>query len=32
MIEIKNISKSYDDVRALNNISMTIPDACVFGV
>lgn len=32
MIEIKNISKSYDDVRALNNISMTIPDACVFGM
>lgn len=32
MIEIKNISKSFDDVQATAQVSLKIPDACVFGM
>lgn len=32
MIELKNVTKCYDDVTAARDISLKIPDACVFGM
>ena len=32
MIEVKNISKSYDEIKALENVSATISDSQVFGL
>lgn len=32
MIEVKNISKSYDDIKALENVSATITEGQVFGL
>ena len=32
MIEIKGVSKSYDDIKALNNVSFEMPQGQVFGL
>lgn len=32
MIEIRHLYKAYDDVQAIEDVSLTIPDACVFGM
>jgi len=32
MIEAKNISKSFDDIKAVDNISIKIREGCVFGL
>ena len=32
MIEIKQISKTFGDVKATSNVSFNIPEACVFGL
>ena len=32
MIKIKNVSKSYGDIKAVNQISLTIPNGIVFGM
>ena len=31
-LEIVNLSKSYREVRALNNVSLKIPEQCLFGL
>lgn len=32
MIEVKGISKVFEDVKALNEIGLTIPDGCIYGM
>ena len=32
MIKIKNVSKSYGDIKAVDQISLTIPNGVVFGM
>ena len=32
MIEFKNVTKNFDGLLALNNVSFTIPSACIFGI
>ncbi|MCH5279475.1 MAG: ABC transporter ATP-binding protein [Christensenellaceae bacterium] len=32
MIEIKNLTKGFGELIALNNVSCTIPDGCIFGL
>lgn len=32
MIEAKNVSKSFDGFKALDNISCVIPDGCIYGL
>ena len=32
MIKLSNISKSFGDVKALNNVSLDIEDSTVFGL
>ncbi|SHJ84003.1 ABC transporter ATP-binding protein [Paramaledivibacter caminithermalis] len=32
MVEIKSVSKSYDDVKAVDNVSLIIPDATFMGL
>ena len=32
MIEIKNVSKKYDDIYALSGVSFDMPDGQVFGL
>ena len=32
MITTKNLTKSFDDYKAVNNITCTIPDGCIYGM
>ncbi len=32
MIEIKNIAKSFGEIRAVNEVSFAIPEGCIFGL
>ena len=32
MIKIRKVSKSFDDIRAVRNTDLTVPDACIFGL
>jgi len=32
LIEIKNITKRFGDFIALNNISFTVPEGCIYGI
>ena len=32
VLSIQNVSKSYGTVKALNNVSFTVPEGCVYGV
>lgn len=32
MIEFKNVTKKFDDLYALKDVSLTIPSSCVFGI
>lgn len=32
MIKIRKVSKNFDDIRAVNNTDLTVPDACIFGL
>lgn len=32
MISIQNVSKSFDGIRALNDLTLAIPDGCIFGL
>ena len=32
MIQVKNVSKTFDDVKAIDHISLTIPNGIVFGM
>lgn len=32
MIEIRNLKKSFGDICAVNNVSFTIPEGCIFGL
>lgn len=32
MIEIKNLTKTFDNFTAINNLSCTIPDGCIYGM
>lgn len=32
MIEVKNLTKTFDNFTAINNLSCTIPDGCIYGM
>ncbi len=32
MIEVKNLTKKFDDFTAINDLSCTIPDGCIYGM
>ena len=32
MIEVKNVIKSFDGLRALDGLSITVPDGAVYGL
>lgn len=32
MIEVNNLTKTFDDFTAINNLSCTIPDGCIYGM